>query len=110
MQAAVQLFLTLTGVTFLFACSQANRTLHATAQHALRLCRGRAALLPMMFFFLAALLASVGPGAILSTALVAPLTRNIAIRLGYLMRYDAVPSPGFRKLDTTFTTGIQVTL
>lgn len=45
-----------------------------------------------------------------STSLVAPLTRNIGIRLGYLMRYDAVPSPGFRKLDTTFTTGIQVTL
>lgn len=44
------------------------------------------------------------------TSLVAPLTRNIGIRLGYLMRYDAVPSPGFRKLDTTFTTGIQIAL
>jgi len=45
-----------------------------------------------------------------STTLVAPLTRNIAVRLGYLLKYDAVPAPGFRKLDTTFTTGIQVTL
>lgn len=53
-----------------------------------------------------------------STALVAPLTARIAIRLGYLMRYDAEPALNtgagpnvfFRKLDTTFTSGIQVSL
>jgi len=51
-----------------------------------------------------------------STVLVAPLTSSIAIRLGYLMRYDAepalqtAPSTYFKKLDTIFTTGIQLTL
>jgi putative salt-induced outer membrane protein len=51
-----------------------------------------------------------------STALVAPLTRSIAIRLSYLMRYTAQPpinpataSP-FKKLDTTFQSGIQISL
>ncbi len=45
-----------------------------------------------------------------STNLVAPLTTSISIRLGYFLRHDAEPAPGFRKLDTTFTTGIQLTL
>lgn len=51
-----------------------------------------------------------------STVLVAPLTATIAIRVGYLIRYDAEPalnpatSAPFKKLDTTFTTGIQLTL
>jgi putative salt-induced outer membrane protein len=51
-----------------------------------------------------------------TTALVAPLTRSIAIRLSYLMRYTAQPpvnpataSP-FKKLDTTFQSGIQISL
>lgn len=45
-----------------------------------------------------------------NTSLVAPLTGAIALRFGYLMRYDAVPVPGFEKLDTTFTSGIQLAL
>lgn len=45
-----------------------------------------------------------------NTSLVAPLTTAIALRFGYLLRYDAVPPAGSRKLDTTFTTGIQVAL
>jgi putative salt-induced outer membrane protein len=50
------------------------------------------------------------------TSLVAPLTSRIAIRVSYLLRYDAEPaidpatSGPFKKLDTTFTTGIQLTL
>ena len=43
------------------------------------------------------------------TSLVAPVTSGIAIRFGYLMRYDAEPVPGFKKLDTTFTSGLQLT-
>lgn len=43
------------------------------------------------------------------TQLVAPITTGIAIRFGYLMRYDAEPVPGFKKLDTTFTSGLQLT-
>jgi putative salt-induced outer membrane protein YdiY len=45
-----------------------------------------------------------------TTALVAPLTGAIAIRLGLLVRFDNVPVPGFRKTDTTFTSGIQISL
>lgn len=50
------------------------------------------------------------------TSLVAPLTGSISIRLSYLMRYDAepalqaAPNAYFKKLDTVFTTGIQLTL
>lgn len=51
-----------------------------------------------------------------TTALVAPLTRSIAIRLSYLMRYTAQPpinpatAAPFKKLDTTFQSGIQISL
>jgi len=45
-----------------------------------------------------------------NTSLVAPLTGAVSLRFGYLMRYDAVPVPGFKKLDTTFTSGIQLAL
>ena len=41
------------------------------------------------------------------TQLVAPITAGIGIRLSYLARYDAEPVPGFKKLDTTFTSGLQ---
>lgn len=72
MNSAFQLLLTLTGVTLLFGCAQANGTMEGAAQQSLRLCRGRASLLPLLFFCLAAILAMAGPGAILSTALIAP--------------------------------------
>jgi putative salt-induced outer membrane protein len=51
-----------------------------------------------------------------TTALVAPVSRSIAIRLGYLMRHTAQPpinpatSVPFKKLDTTFQSGIQLSL
>ena len=76
MNAALQLLLTLVGVTLLFGCAQANGTMEGAARQALRVCRGRAALLPLFFFCLAALLAMAGPGAILSTALVAPFAMS----------------------------------
>ncbi len=76
MNAALQLLLTLTGVTLLFGCAQANGTMEGAARQALRLCRGRSSLLPLLFFCLAALLAMAGPGAILSTALVAPFAMS----------------------------------
>jgi len=58
--------------TLLFGCAQANGTMEGAARQSLRLCRGRVSLLPLLFFSLAALLAMAGPGAILSTALIAP--------------------------------------
>ncbi len=80
--AAGQLLLTLAGVSLLFACLQANGAMEAAAQRALLLCRGRVALLPLVFFCLAALLAMVGPGAILSVALMAPLAMRTGVPAG----------------------------
>ena len=56
------LFLTLAGVTLLFTQAQCNGTLDKLAHHAVRICRGNAGLIPMMFFVLGRALASIGPG------------------------------------------------
>src|ERR1044071_5481957 len=57
-----QLFLTLAGVTLLFTLAQANGTLDRVAHHAVRICRGHRGVVPIMYFVLAAALASIGPG------------------------------------------------
>ncbi len=73
-----RLFLTLAGVTLLFAQAQANGTLDRIAHKAVRYCRGNVGVMPIMFFFLAFVLASIGPGNIASTALVAPMAMAVA--------------------------------
>ncbi len=67
------LFLTLVGVTLLFAQAQVNGTLDRLAHRAIRVCRGHAGVIPMLFFALTAALSSIGPGNIASTALMAPI-------------------------------------
>ena len=67
------LFITLAGVTLLFSIASANGTLGILAQRAAGLVRGNAGLIPLMFFALACLLSMIGPGAIGSVALVAPI-------------------------------------
>ncbi|NNG15538.1 MAG: DUF481 domain-containing protein [Gemmatimonadales bacterium] len=42
------------------------------------------------------------------TALVAALSKQIALKLGYVVRYDNLPEPGFKETDRLFTSGIQV--
>jgi Na+/H+ antiporter NhaD/arsenite permease-like protein len=76
------LFLTLVGVTLLFAQAQVNGTLDRIAHRAVRLCRGNAGVIPMMFFLLTAGLASIGPGHIASAALMAPMGMAVAGRYG----------------------------
>jgi Na+/H+ antiporter NhaD/arsenite permease-like protein len=76
------LFLTLVGVTLLFAIAQLNGTLDKLAHRAMKLCRGNVGLLPIMFFFLTAGLSSLGPGNIASAALVAPMAMAVAGRAG----------------------------
>ena len=44
------------------------------------------------------------------TALVAPLSRRLAIKVSYVIRYDKLPEPGFEKTDRLLTSGLQVTL
>jgi di/tricarboxylate transporter len=77
-----RLFLTLAGVTLLFSQAQANGTLDRIAHRAVRYCRGNVGVMPMMFFLLAFALASVGPGNIASTALVAPMAMAVAGQVG----------------------------
>src|SRR6187455_3745586 len=67
------LFLTLTGVTVLFACAEANGTLERLAHRAVVLLRGSTVWLPVLMFVMAGVVATVGPGAVASVALVAPL-------------------------------------
>lgn len=74
------LFLTLVGVTLLFACAETNGTLENLAQRAVRLARGSSTLLPILFFFIALAVSATGPGAISSVALIAPLAMAIGLR------------------------------
>ncbi len=77
-----QLFLTLAGVTLLFTIAQCNGTLDRLAHRAVLGCRGNRGVIPIMFFFLAAGLASIGPGNIATAALVAPMAMATAGRVG----------------------------
>ena len=74
------LFLTLAGVTLLFTIAQCNGTLDRVAHHAVRICRGHRGVVPIMYFLLAAGLASIGPGNISTAALVAPMAMTTAIK------------------------------
>lgn len=42
------------------------------------------------------------------TALVAPLSRRLALKISYVIRYDNLPEPGFRSTDRVFTSGLQL--
>ncbi len=42
------------------------------------------------------------------SALVAPLSRRLALKLGYVIRFDNLPEPDFRTTDRIFTSGLQV--
>jgi Na+/H+ antiporter NhaD/arsenite permease-like protein len=76
------LFLTLLGVTLLFAATEANGTLARVAARAVRLARGDARVVPWLLFAVAFIVSAVGPGAVPSVALVAPLAAKVAARMG----------------------------
>jgi hypothetical protein len=76
------LFLTLTGVTLLFGIAHQNGTLAAIARRAVRACCGVNALVPPAFFLLTCLVATLGPGAVAATALVAPLAMSAGATAG----------------------------
>lgn len=42
------------------------------------------------------------------TALTAPISTRIAVKLAYTIKFDNVPEPGFEKTDRIFSAGIQV--
>jgi di/tricarboxylate transporter len=76
------LFLTLAGVTLLFAAAESNGTLERVAERLTSLARGNARVLPILFFVFASALASVGPGAIAAVALLAPMAMVMGRRTG----------------------------
>ncbi|OFW13221.1 MAG: hypothetical protein A3F70_12015 [Acidobacteria bacterium RIFCSPLOWO2_12_FULL_67_14] len=78
----IQLFVTLVGVTLLFSMARGNGTLERVTERAVRLCRGHTGVLPVMFFFLALGLSTIGPGSIGATALLAPPAMAVAHRTG----------------------------
>jgi di/tricarboxylate transporter len=79
------LFLTLVGITFLFAIAQNNGTIDWLVRLAVRAVRGRIAAIPWIMFGISAVLTAVGavsPGAV---AIIAP------IALGFALKYSINP-------------------
>ena len=78
----VSLFITLTGVTLLFAIAEANGSLAALADRAIRAARGNVRVIPILFFVAAGVLSSIGPGAVSTVALLAPLAMIVGQQAG----------------------------
>src|SRR6185369_9668131 len=76
------LFLILVGVTLLFSLASVNGTLDKLARRSVKLARGNVGMIPVMFFFLAAGLATIGAGNIATTALLAPVAMAVAGNVG----------------------------
>jgi di/tricarboxylate transporter len=73
------MFVTLAGVTYLFAIAQKNGTIDLITKFGLKLVRGNRGLMPWVMFFLAALITSVGSLPPATVAIFAP----IALRFAY---------------------------
>ena len=76
------LFLTLVGITYLFALAQNNGTIDWLVRLAVQAVRGRIAAIPWIMFAIAAVLTAVGavsPGAV---AIIAPIALGFAARYG----------------------------
>jgi di/tricarboxylate transporter len=78
----VPLFITLVSITLLFSIAETNGTLKRLTARAVRLCRGHAGLLPIMFFLLGFALATIGAGATPASALLAGPAMAVAARSG----------------------------
>jgi di/tricarboxylate transporter len=72
------LFVTLAGVTLLFALAESNGTIGNLAARLTSAAGGRARVLPIIVFVVACVISTCGPGAIPATALVAPLAFAMA--------------------------------
>ena len=76
----VPLLVTLVGVTLLFGIAESNGTLARLTERAVGLCRGRAGLLPVMFFVVGFAVATIGAGATPGSALLAQPAMAAAAR------------------------------
>ncbi len=73
------LFLILVGVTLFFSQASVNGTLDKVAKQSVKLARGNVGMIPVIFFFLSAGLASIGAGNIATTALLMAVAGNMGI-------------------------------
>ena len=77
-----ELFLTLAGITYLFALAQNNGTIDWLVRLAVRAVRGRIAAIPWIMFMIAALLTSFGAVSPAAVAIIAPIALGFAARHG----------------------------
>lgn len=76
------LFLTLVGITYLFALAQNNGTIDWLVKLAVRAVRGRIAAIPWIMFFIAAALTGVGAVSPAAVAIIAPIALGFAAKYG----------------------------
>ncbi len=76
------LFVVLVGVTYLFAIARANGTTDWLVHAAVRLVRGRVALIPWVMFALTGVLTAIGAVSPAAVAIVAPIALSFAARYG----------------------------
>ncbi|MFF7651310.1 SLC13 family permease [Streptomyces sp. NPDC007983] len=74
------LFVVLVGVTYLFALARANGTTDWLVHAAIRLVRGRVALIPWVMFAISGVLTAIGAVSPAAVAIVAPLALSFAAR------------------------------
>lgn len=79
------LFLTLVGVTYLFAIAQNNGTIDLLVRGAIKMVGGRVALIPWVMFTISAIITAVGALSPAAVAIVAP------IALGFAHKYKINP-------------------
>ena len=72
------LFLLLVSICLVFGVANSNRTLPALTNRIVGLIKGRAVLLPLLFFLLSFALSALGPGNIAAVALLAVLAMTLA--------------------------------
>lgn len=74
------LFLTIVGVTYLFAIAQKNGTVDLLVQGAVRLVGSRVALIPWIMFFITAVITAVGALSPAAVAIIAPIALSFAAK------------------------------
>jgi di/tricarboxylate transporter len=105
------LFLTLVGLTLLFAMAQVNGTLDRITFKAVRRVAATPGVIPFVFFVLTSVLAAIGPGHIAACALMAPLGMAAAGRYGippFLMAIMIANGASSGSLSPIAPTGVVV--
>ncbi|KYZ77678.1 C4-dicarboxylate ABC transporter [Anaerosporomusa subterranea] len=72
------LLIMLAGTTFLFAIAQVNGTLTKVTKHVMKLAKGRVGMIPIVLFFIATIVSSIGAGGTTTAALMAPTVMVLA--------------------------------